>query len=254
MKKLLLAAGAFGFLIGNCALAADLGVPLYKGPAAIYSWTGCYLGGNVGGASARQNANESTVAMEFFVNPGSVTANNSGVIGGVHAGCNVEGTYGVARGWVFGIEADGSWPSLKGTQTVAPPGSGSITFTENTKYLVSIRGRAGVTVVPNVLVYATMGVAWNHTDYAGLHSFTACPNCSAAAFTAINFGWVSGGGIEWALWNSNWIVRAEGLYYIFDGSNTNGYQFGAVNTNWFWNNLGIAEGRVGLSYKFGYGP
>jgi outer membrane immunogenic protein len=121
------------------------------------------------------------------------------------------------------------------------------------KTQVSIRGRAGVTVVPNVLLYATVGVAWNHTDYAGLHTFTTCPDCSAAAFSSTNFGWVSGGGIEWALWNSNWIVRAEGLYYIFDGSSTNGYQPGTVaqTTTWYWNNLGIVEGRVGLSYKFG---
>jgi outer membrane immunogenic protein len=251
MKKLLLAAVAFTALIAGRATAADMGVPLYRGPAAVYSWTGCYIGGNIGDASARQNANEYTLA--FTANPGNVTANNSGVIGGVHTGCNVEGTYGVARGWVFGVEADWSGARLNGNQTITPPGSGSIAFTENTKWLVSIRGRAGVTVVPNVLLYATVGVAWNHTDYAGLHTYTACPNCSVAAFTATNFGWVSGGGIEWAPWNSNWIVRAEGLYYIFDGSSTNGYQPGTVaqTTTWYWNNLGIVEGRVGLSYKFG---
>jgi opacity protein-like surface antigen len=128
-----------------------------------------------------------------------------------------------------------------------------VTFTETTKSLVTIRGRAGVTVMPNVLLYATVGTVWNHTDYAGLHTFPACPtNCSVAAFSSTNFGWVSGGGVEWALWNSNWIARIEALYYIVSGSSPGGFQPGTVaqNSVWYWNNLGIAEGRIGLSYKF----
>jgi opacity protein-like surface antigen len=78
----------------------------------------------------------------------------------------VEGTYGVARGWVFGIEGDWSATKLSATQNApnlfpngTPIGFGSITFMETTKSLASIRARAGVAVVPNVLLYATMGVA-----------------------------------------------------------------------------------------------
>jgi outer membrane immunogenic protein len=145
---------------------------------AVYSWTGCYIGGNIGEASARQNANEATLlAATVLTAPGSVTYSTSGVIGGAHAGCNVEGTYGVARGWVFGIEGDWSATKLSATQTApnlfpngTPIGFGSITFMENTKSLASIRGRAGMAVVPNVLLYATMGFVWNHTDYTGLHT------------------------------------------------------------------------------------
>ena len=252
MNKLLGTGLVFGALIAPPAMAADLGAQTYRIPVAAYSWTGCYIGGNVGEAWSRQNANESAAPLVLF--PGSVTADKSGAIGGVHAGCNVEGTYGVARGWVFGIEIDWSGTKLNGTQTVVlPPGAGVVTFTETTKSLVSIRGRAGVTVMSNVLLYATVGTVWTHTDYAGLHTFPACPtNCSVAAFSSTNFGWVSGGGIEWALWNSNWIARIEGLYYIVSGASPGGFQPGTIaqNSVWYWNNLGIAEGRVGLSYKF----
>ena len=254
MKSFALASvSVVALLASNAGKAADIAAPVYGVPVAVYSWTGCYIGGNVGEAWSRQNANESAVPFA----PASVSANKSGVIGGVHAGCNVQGTYGVARGWVFGIEADWSGAKLDDTQTVVlPPGSGVVAFTESTKSLVSIRGRAGVTILPNVLLYATAGVVWNHTDYAGLHTFTACPDCSAVAFSSTNFGWVSGGGLEWALWNSNWIARIEGLYYIVHGASPGGIQpsTGAQTSVWYWNNLGIAEGRVGLSYKFGYAP
>jgi outer membrane immunogenic protein len=262
MKKLFVAGVAFTALIAGRAAAADLGVPLRGVPVAVYSWTGCYIGGNIGGASAKQNANEQTLPPGVFnVGPSSITANSSGVIGGVHAGCNVEGTYGVARGWVFGIEGDWSWPKLDSTQAGVttflngtPSGVGSVLFTQNTKSLVSIRGRAGVAVVPNVLLYGTVGVAWNLTDYTGVHLYSACPDCSVATYNSRNFGWVAGGGVEWALWNSNWLVRAEGLYYNVSGASPAGSQAtSGPQTTWYWNNLGIVEGRVGLSYKFGYG-
>ncbi len=263
-RQLIFASVSFiALLASNAGRAADLGAPVYTAPIAVYSWTGCYIGGNIGDASARQNANELTLPPGLFnVGPSSVTANSSGVIGGVHAGCNVEGTYGIARGWVFGIEGDWSSTKLNGTQTVpntflngASAGLGGITFTENTKSLVSIRGRVGVAVVPSVLLYVTAGVAWNLTDYAGLHIYTTCPDCSAAAYNSRNFGWAAGGGVEWALWNSNWIVRAETLYYNVSGASPPGTQAtSGPSTTWYWNNLGIIEGRVGLSYKFGHTP
>jgi len=63
---------------------------------------------------------------------------------------------------VFDIEGDWSATKLSATQTApnlfpngTPIGFGSITFMENTKSLASILGRAGVAVVPNVLLYAT---------------------------------------------------------------------------------------------------
>jgi outer membrane immunogenic protein len=262
MKKLLLTGVAFALVTAGPAMAADLAAPVYRAPVAVYSWTGCYIGGNIGGASARQNANEATLlAATVLTAPGSVTYSTSGVIGGAHAGCNVEGTYGVARGWVFGIEGDWSATKLSATQNApnlfpngTPIGFGSITFMETTKSLASIRGRAGVAVVPNVLLYATMGVVWNHTDYTGLHTYAPCPICSAAAFNSNNFGWVAGGGLEWAIGNSNWIARAEGLYYKVSGASPYGTEaaIAQTTTTWYWNDLGIVVGRVGLSYKFGY--
>ena len=52
---------------------------------------------------------------------------------------------------------------------------------------------------------------------------------------------------------SNWLVRAEALYYDISGASPNGLQqtSGNVSTAWYWNDLRVTEARVGLSYKFG---
>jgi outer membrane immunogenic protein len=260
VNRVSLAVAAFASLIAIPSMAADFGVPLYNAPLAVYTWTGCYIGGNVGAGWLRQNANEETLDPAFNAGPGSVSLRSSGTMGGAHAGCNVEGTYGLARGVVVGIEADWSGMKLQDTQTAPntflgglPVGVGSIAFSEDAKWLVSIRGRAGLAMAPNLLLYTTIGVAWSHSEYSGLHTYTVCPNCSAATLNFSNFGWVAGAGIEWAVADSNWLLRIEGLYYIIDGGTTPGTLLatGTTNTTWFWNNLGITETRIGLSYKFG---
>src|SRR3974377_493070 len=107
MKKLFVVGVAFTALIAGRATAADLRVPVRGVPVAGYSWTGCYVGGNIGADGGRQNAQQCARPLGAFnVGPSSIPADSSEAIGGVHAGCNVEGTYGVARGWVFGIEGD----------------------------------------------------------------------------------------------------------------------------------------------------
>jgi outer membrane immunogenic protein len=82
MKKVLLAGIAGIVLVTGSAHAADLSrQPVYKAPlpamAPAFSWTGCYIGGNVGGAWGRTTASAPGLA------PGiSLTGDTSGVIGG----------------------------------------------------------------------------------------------------------------------------------------------------------------------------
>jgi outer membrane immunogenic protein len=78
------------------AHAADLGVhPIYKAPppAAVvpphFSWTGCYIGGHIGGGWGRKTVSIPDLAFTAGVPPGtlppgfsvpSVTGNTSGVL------------------------------------------------------------------------------------------------------------------------------------------------------------------------------
>src|SRR5580704_4581997 len=112
MKKIVLAGVAGAVLMaitpGN---AADLGWPVYTAPPAmvpvrVFSWTGCYIGGNIGWGWGRDtvaipNLGETTGVPELTgVSLPSVTGDTKGVLGGGQVGCN----YQFAPNWVTGIE------------------------------------------------------------------------------------------------------------------------------------------------------
>ena len=86
MKKLLIAsiAGTVLMAVGS-ADAADLGPrPTYKAPppifapAPIFAWTGCYVGGNIGGAWAHKSF--SHIATADMVEQGFAIVANGGII------------------------------------------------------------------------------------------------------------------------------------------------------------------------------
>ncbi len=65
MKKLLNAIGALG-LIGTPAFAADMAVKAPPpAPAPVYSWTGWYIGGNVGGTWSNDPISVNTTNQQF---------------------------------------------------------------------------------------------------------------------------------------------------------------------------------------------
>jgi opacity protein-like surface antigen len=53
-------------------------------------------------------------------------------------------------------------------------------------------------------------------------------------------------------WSSNWIVRAEYLYYNLTGTTGTGIVAGTPLVGAFpaWNNMSISSARDGLGYKF----
>jgi outer membrane immunogenic protein len=254
---------SLGFSGLGGAMAADMAVKARPpiAPPPIYTWTGCYLGADVGGGSQRQGASEFTIPAGFDAGPTAVSLNTTSVMGGPYAGCN----YQFGSNWVIGVEGDWSAAALSSTANAPnnflnglPVGSGGVVYTQRLNWLASIRGRVGYAVVPNVLLYVTGGAAWGNSDYSGVDAYRGgCPNCSVTgSFNNTSNGWVAGGGVEWAPWNTNWIVRAEGLYYSLSGASAFGFQQGTTTpatTSWTWNRSEIIEGRVGVSYKFG-GP
>ena len=187
------------------AMAADM-APLDRGPIApAFNWTGVYLGADLGGAWSTIQA-------------GSLGTNDaSSVIGGVYAGYNWQ----FAPGRLIGIEGDASWADL-----TVPAGSGDV------NWVGSLRGRIGWTPWPTTMVYFTGGAAWSTVSIPAVDTLPA---------TQTKSGWVVGGGVEWALWASNWSARAEYLNYGFTG-----VALGAGLTG----NLTINEFRAGVAYKF----
>lgn len=116
MKKLLLGAIVVAALnFAGPASAADLAArPYTKAPpmpvAAVYDWTGFYIGANGGWGSSHKCWDFTTPAGIFVANEGCHDA--TGAVAGGQIGYRWQ-----ASNWVFGVEAQGDWADLKGSNT-----------------------------------------------------------------------------------------------------------------------------------------
>src|SRR5215470_6657160 len=104
-KALLSSVAVVAFVTSSlAAFAADLPVKAPAiAPIALYNWTGCYIGGHVGGAFS-----DDTATNRLGV---SRSHDSSGFVGGGQIGCD----YQFAPGWVLGAEGRAAWTSLKGS-------------------------------------------------------------------------------------------------------------------------------------------
>jgi outer membrane immunogenic protein len=238
MKKILLATIALGALAAAPAMAADLRRPAYAPPPMyIYSWTGCYIGGNVGGLWARKEW--------FDHDPGSITFGQSdgthdpsGFIGGFQGGCD----YQFAGGFVIGIAGDYDWANASASNaSILFPG-----FTNHTRVnsLASVTGRIGY-AWDRFLGYVKGGGAWERDE----HDYSNGALIGTAAAT--RSGWTVGIGGEYAF--TNWLTGfAEYDYYDFG---TRDILF--VQNDGFTFNYGIKETKsvfkIGLNARWGGG-
>jgi len=253
--KAILAVLAFGALIAP-AMAADLYVKAPPPARTYFSWTGCYIGGDVGGAWSSQNVSSTSPPELINQAPATGSVSASGVIGGGYVGCN----YQFNPAWVVGVEGDYSGTHLRGTATATnlredgtPVGSGGFGWTNNLESIATLRGRLGFVWAPNVMPYATGGGAWGRSSYTSIDAFNGgCPNCGGTSFSNSNSGYVVGAGVDWAPWSNNWIVRLEYLHYGLNGASaTANFQppSTGVAANPVWGNVKVDSVRVGLSYK-----
>ncbi|MCK1338528.1 outer membrane immunogenic protein [Bradyrhizobium sp. LB7.2] len=217
MKKLLVAAaGTLVLGLSAPASAADLAArPYTKAPpmvAAIYDWSGFYIGINGGGGSSHK-------CWDFVDATGVVT----GVPGALAAeGCHnaVGGTVGGQIGyrmqsgqWVFGIEGQGNWADFSGDNVSAIPGFG----TRNRSRIDSfglITGQVGY-AWNNVLFYVKGGAAVVGDKYDVFDIPTGALFSSARE---TRWGGTVGAGLEYGF-APNWSVGVE-YNHIFLGDRT----------------------------------
>jgi outer membrane immunogenic protein len=258
-------------LVGIASVASAADLPR-KAPVAapiappVYSWTGFYVGGDVGGLRTRASGRWDPLPdVPFFGEfPISGDLNKTSFVGGLHAGYNWQ----FAPTWVVGIEGDWSWTDAKQSFTqpwtfiignvVRPTALTSMSIEPN--WLATVRGRIGYLVVPTALLYFTGGGAWANVDYtASANNEVARPDrfLTSASFSKTASGYVLGGGLEWAFW-SNWSLRAEYLYYhlntsttavAFDSSGTGNFP-PPLGSHFSWDDIKLQTVRVGASYKF----
>jgi outer membrane immunogenic protein len=192
---------------GSAAMAADM--PLKAPPPpVVFSWTGCYVGIEGGGAWGRSKHTQSQApfANQDFTPRFDI----SGGLGGFEYGCNQQ----FGGNWVFGIEGDISWSGKKGSSLETGPAGvlgGTATWSDETreKWLSTSRMRVGWTW-DRAWLYVTGGFA-----AARLETNVTSPVLGTFSDKRTAYGWVAGAGLEYAFWN-NWSLKAEYLYVNFD--------------------------------------
>lgn len=230
MRKLILAATALAF--AGTAYAADMPVKAPSAPLAppVPTWTGAYIGANVGWV--RQNA-ESTFsepagspfapafagAIRDGAIPASTSQDASGFLGGLTLGFNFQ-----SGSFVYGVEADAMWTDLRETSAVTtnvaalayPP---ILTTTEiETDWLATFRARGGFLVTPQTLLFATGGLAVGHvkgsTTVVLVAPFSCAANalCASGSESETRAGWTAGAGVE-HMFAPRWTAKIEYLYY-----------------------------------------
>ena len=182
------------------ACAADLSAYKAAPVPAIYSWTGCYIGLEGGGAwgTSDHTAESGRDAGQ------TITGNfsTSGGLAGGTIGCNYR-----IGSWVFGAEDDMSWTNTKGSAPDIVPFNPNSVSTTQQNWLDTLRGRVGL-AWGRTLLYATGGAAFTDAQV------TACPLVGCISQTKTVTGWTVGGGIEYAFL-SGWSVKLEYLYADF---------------------------------------
>ena len=106
-KIVSLLAVAFSLGVVQTASAADMPVkaPIVKASvAAPFSWTGCYVGAQAGYKFGNTTPYDPINQINWTNN-----FNFNGAVLGGGAGCNYQ-----TGNWVFGVEGDWSWTSVKG--------------------------------------------------------------------------------------------------------------------------------------------
>ena len=164
--------------------------PLPTAPVGT-TWSGFYIGGNLGAAfdpnnlSIKDLSGEQDLSLKF--------SNETEFMGGAHAGYNLQ-----MGSWVVGLEGD-------------------FDFAKDLNYLASARGRLGW-ALGSWLPYATAGVAFIDAD----NDFSVV----SADDGPFNFntgttdtGFVVGGGVDYKV-APHLSLGLEGLYYDFDSKST----------------------------------
>jgi outer membrane immunogenic protein len=202
-------------LTSSLTQAADLQIA--KAPSFVpppFSWTGVYVGANVGAGfgTTETSVDVSSALTAVTGTPISGSAplaseTFNGFIGGIQAGYNQQ--LGVI---VLGIEGDLDAAGLQGTAPCALV----LNCTMKHNWMADITGRVGVVAVDRALIYLKGGVAWEGSNFTVGNSVTVAGTTFAAnaSGSGTQVGGLLGMGIEYAFL-PNWSAKLEYNYIDF---------------------------------------
>ncbi len=250
ISKTILLAGTVLLSLGSVALAADL--PSKKSPAVspvavapAFSWTGCYVGADVGGTFGRVSGfGGNTSGFD------NAKANTRGFAVGGALGCNYQmGPFvvgGVADIWTS--TSRGSAPLTGGegfgrSVGVGAPAIGPAGFTARAKnnFAGDLSVRGGY-AIDHTLLFVKAGVAFADYKYVVSNGFQTATGRSNRP------GLLLGLGVEQAI-DAHWSVKLEYDNVQYGKHNT---QFYSNGTPVFVANVRDTENlvKLGLNYRF----
>src|SRR5258705_5759061 len=184
---------AFTAALGNSAIAADMPVKAPPpAPAPVYTWTGCYIGGNIGWAQVSAHFDNADI------DDGRLS--KSGFAGGGQIGCD----YQFASNWVIGIQGmvDATDFNNDHVSTLFTGDS----FRNRARWFGTVTGRLGFLVAPSFLIYGKGGWGWVDQRFDMINTVTG------AVLTGSNNnsrnGADAGVGAEW-MFTPGWSLWAE---------------------------------------------
>ncbi len=190
--------------------------PVYVPPrAAVYNWTGFYVGAMGGYGWSNNNGNDL-----------------KGGFGGGTIGYNAQ-----FGNFVVGIEGEGAWADINQSASLF-----FVTATDRIQAFGSLTGRLGV-ALDNVLIYGKGGgaIASNKISVTALGL--------VADDTQTHLGYTVGGGVEWGF-APNWSVKGEYLWAHYESQNYFTNQIpGGISSGTF----DVNTVKVGVNYRFGWG-
>jgi outer membrane immunogenic protein len=226
-------------LISGAAVAADMPV---KAPAFAppFSWSGCYIGGNVGGAWA--DVDQSVNVREIVVIQSS--GRSSSAIAGVQAGCNWQST----PNWVFGVEGDFNWLNLKRSHDFTSTSGEDSVGSQTTKlrWLTTVRARLGY-AWDRSLFYVTGGLAGGGVKSSASAAFVGGNSIFSVSTSDTRWGWTVGAGYEYAFTRT---ISGKLEYLHFDLGSINTASGPADQFTWATNAKVSGDlVRVGINVK-----
>jgi len=193
--------------------------PVVSAPFAI--WTGCYVGGNIGYASAKWDLTETAP----LVSPALQGAKSDvGIALGGQIGCDYQ-----VGPFVVGLQGMFDGTGLKSALSNAFPNVIGQQLPLSETWFTTLTGRVGYSIEPAALLYFKAGAAWTQQEGSG---------------------WTAGVGLEWkALPNLSVFVE-----YNYLGLGTKTLTFGTLPVITVSDTANVQLILVGFNYRFDLGP
>ncbi len=229
-----------GILAGAIAVAAMVGVAggaqaggyaYDSGPAASgrTMWEGTHFGGHIGWAGADYSANPDEGALSLTNGLGD----GDGFAGGFLYGASLQ-----FDNWVLGT--DSVWTFGDNGGNTATTASG-LTLSTDINFMDEARGRIGYLVMPNVLAYGALGIAFADVDINGS---VLAGNGDSKGFVGFTYG----GGAE-AMFGDRWFARVEYSHIDFGDEH-----IAAANGGTYKVDLDTDAVRAAVGYRFDWSP